>query len=544
VEAADRTALPSLVSGTPLDPLVIGIVGAVVLLFLVVILVVRRVKVAGPNQAFIITGRRSRSGKAAVGQPPLETAGQKVVLGASVFVLPVVQKLHVVDLSSRRISVGVKGAISAEGIKCDLEGVAIVKVGGNEDAIRAAAQRFLDQQREIDTFTQEVLAGSLRAIVGRLTVEAIIKDRAAFASAVAEEAESSLTNQGLALDTFQLQDIQAEGSYLADIGRPEAARVKREASIAEAKAHQAAEQERFLAQEAIAVAERALALKRAEIKAETDAAEARAAAAGPLARAARDQEVLTEQEKVAERNAALKDRELDTEVRKPADARRYQTEQEAQAARNSAIFEAEAAKQAAIAQAQADAEQTRLAGEAERTRREAMAMAVEREAEAAKQAAIAQAQGEAERVRLGGEAERSQREAIAEAVEREGNAQAAAILARGRAEAEAMDKRAEAFARYGDAAVLEMLTTVLPDVVRAASEPIGQVDKITVISTDGASNLTKTVSSNVVQGLQIGSDLTGVDLRGLLRGLAARGDASEQTPAPSDSGTATPKPAQ
>jgi flotillin len=544
VEAADRTALPSLVSGTPLDPLVIGIVGAVVLLFLVVILVVRRVKVAGPNQAFIITGRRSRSGKAAVGQPPLETAGQKVVLGASVFVLPVVQKLHVVDLSSRRISVGVKGAISAEGIKCDLEGVAIVKVGGNEDAIRAAAQRFLDQQREIDTFTQEVLAGSLRAIVGRLTVEAIIKDRAAFASAVAEEAESSLTNQGLALDTFQLQDIQAEGSYLADIGRPEAARVKREASIAEAKAHQAAEQERFLAQEAIAVAERALALKRAEIKAETDAAEARAAAAGPLARAARDQEVLTEQEKVAERNAALKDRELDTEVRKPADARRYQTEQEAQAARNSAIFEAEAAKQAAIAQAQADAEQTRLAGEAERTRREAIAMAVEREAEAAKQAAIAQAQGEAERVRLGGEAERSQREAIAEAVEREGNAQAAAILARGRAEAEAMDKRAEAFARYGDAAVLEMLTTVLPDVVRAASEPIGQVDKITVISTDGASNLTKTVSSNVVQGLQIGSDLTGVDLRGLLRGLAARGDAREQTPAPSDSGTATPKPAQ
>ena len=90
------------------------------------------------------------------------------------------------DLSSRRLSVGIRGAVSAQGIRCDLDGVAIVKVGGNEDAIRAAAQRFLDQQEGIEAFTQEVLAGSLRAIVGRLTVEEIIRDRAAFASAVAE----------------------------------------------------------------------------------------------------------------------------------------------------------------------------------------------------------------------------------------------------------------------------------------------------------------------------------------------------------------------
>src|SRR5690606_3306690 len=133
---------------------------------------------------------------------------------------------------------------------------------------------------------------SLRAIVGRLTVEEIIRDRAAFATAVAEEAESSLTNQGLVLDTFQLQDIRAEGDYLADLGRPEAARVKKEAAIAEARARQAAEQERLLAEEQIAVANRALALRKAEIQAETDAAAAEAAAAGPLAKAARDQEVL------------------------------------------------------------------------------------------------------------------------------------------------------------------------------------------------------------------------------------------------------------
>ncbi|MBA2528791.1 MAG: flotillin family protein, partial [Euzebyales bacterium] len=344
--------------------------GALVLVILVALLVVSRIKVAGPNQAFLITGRKGRPVRnPETGEISTDMSGQKVVMGASVLVLPVVQKLHIMDLSSRRIPVGIRGAVSAQGIKCDLEGVAIVKVGGNEDAIRAGAQRFLNQQEGIDTFTQEVLAGSLRAIVGRLTVDEIIKDRAAFASAVAEEAENSLTNQGLALDTFQLQDIQAEGNYLADLGRPEAARVEKEAAIAEARARQASEQERFLAEEQIAIGQRALDLKNAEILSETDAAKARAAAAGPLAQAARDQEVLAEQEKVAQRNAALKDRQLDTEVRKPADAARYRVEQEAQGERNAAIFEAEAAKQAAIAAAQAEAERARLSGEGEKSRR-------------------------------------------------------------------------------------------------------------------------------------------------------------------------------
>ena len=95
--------------------------------------------------------------------------------------------------------------MSKQGIRANLQGVAIVKVGGTEDAIRASAQRFLHQQAEIEEFTREVLAGSLRSIVGRLTIEEIIRDRAAFASAVAEEAEHSMTNQGLVLDTFQSQ---------------------------------------------------------------------------------------------------------------------------------------------------------------------------------------------------------------------------------------------------------------------------------------------------------------------------------------------------
>lgn len=503
---------------------ILYLVGAGVgLLLLVILLVVGRIKVAGPNEAFIITGRRGNPvHNPETGEVSLDMSGQKVVMGASVFVLPFVQKLHVMDLSSRRIPVGITGAVSAQGIKCDLEGVAIVKVGGNEDAIRAAAQRFLIQQQGIEGFTQEVLAGSLRAIVGRLTVEEIIRDRAAFATAVAEEAESSLTNQGLVLDTFQLQDIRAEGDYLADLGRPEAARVKKEAAIAEARARQAAEQERLLAEEQIAVANRALALRKAEIQAETDAAAAEAAAAGPLAKAARDQEVLAEQEKVAERKAALTDRQLDTEIRKPADAHRYRVEQEAQAAKNAAIAKAEANRIATIGAAEATAEQTRLTGEGERQRREALAKAHEIEG------------------RAKGQAQKLEREAIAEAVEAEGKATAAAILATGQAEAEAMEQKARSFAQYGEAAIIDRLAEILPELVRAASEPVGAIDNLTVVSTDGATSVARSVAGNLEQGLQIGTALTGVDLKELLAGLASKvtGRQAGATPAAEPVGAA------
>ncbi|WP_328849150.1 flotillin family protein [Micromonospora zamorensis] len=493
--------------------LLIAIGGAVLLVLILVLFVLSRIKVAGPNEAFIVTGRKGRTTQTADGGRSTDNSGQKVVLGASVFVLPVVQKLQSLDLSSRRIDVGIRGAVSKQGIRADLHGVAIVKVGGTEDAIRAAAQRFLHQQDEIDNFTREVLAGALRSIVGRLTVEEVIRDRAAFASAVAEEAEHSMTNQGLVLDTFQLQDILAEGSYLQDLGRPEAARVLKDAAIAEARARQQAEQERLLAEEAIAEANRNLSLKQAGIQAEIDAAKAKSAAAGPLAQAERDQAILSEQQKVAERNAELKQRQLDTEVRKPADAARYKVEQEAEASRAAAVLHADAQRQSVIAAAQASAEQARLTGEGERARRAALAEA--NAIEGAKE----------------GEAEQRRRSAIAEAVEREGQAEAAAILAKGEAEADAMARKAEAFAAYGEAAVLDLLVKVLPQVVEAASAPIGAIDKMTVISTDGASSLTKSVAGNVAQGLQLGSDLTGIDLAGLLSRLGSASAAGNGTPA-------------
>lgn len=470
-----------------MSPVVIAIIGVVVLLVLLALAVITRYKVAGPSQAFIITGRRGKKSVDPVtGRASIDNSGQKVVVGGGVFVVPFVQQKFTLDLSSRHIPVAVRGAVTLRGVKSNLEGVAIVKVGGSEDAIRAAAQRFLQQQDGIVGFTQEVLSGALRAIVGRMSVEDIIRDRAAFAGQVAEEAEASLSGQGLILDAFQIQDITTEGSYLEDLGRPEAARAKQEADIAEAIARRASEQARLKAAEEIAIAERTFYLKQAEIKAETEAAAAKANAAGPLAEAARQQEVLQEQEKVAERQAALTDRELDTKVRKPADAARYQAEQEAEARRIAQVKEAEA---------------------------------------------------DAERSRLTGQGEKLHRSALADAVRIEGESEAAAIAARGSAEAEAMQKKADAFKQYGDAAVLQMLVEVLPQVVAKAAEPLSAIDKMTVISTDGASQLSRTVTDNVAQGMELLSSTTGVDLAALLKNLKGTTPKPEPVPAPSDTTT-------
>ncbi|MFB9375382.1 flotillin family protein [Kineococcus gynurae] len=498
-----------------LTPTVILVAAAVVVVLLLSVAIVRRYRIAGPSEAFIVTGKKGKPvTNPETGKISTDLSGQKVVMGGGIFVLPFVQQAYSLSLASRRISVQIRGAVSGKGIRLNLDGVAIIKVGGTEDSVRAAAQRFLHQQDEIESFTQEVLAGSLRSIVGTLTVDEIIRDRAAFASRVAEEAETSLTNQGLVLDTFQIQDVTDEVNYLRDLGRPEAAIAAQNAAIAEANSLQESQQAEARAQEGVAGAQRDLALRQAEFKAETDTAQAKAAAAGVLAKAARDQEVLVEQERVAERQAALTERQLDTEVRKPADARRYDAEQQAQARRNSEIFEAEAKKAGQIANAEAEARRVELSAQAEANR-------VRLAAEA-----------DAQRVRVAGEAELDRRRALAEATRLEGEAEGAAIRARGEAEAETMRLRAEAFEQYGEAALAQMVVDVLPQVARELAAPMSAISDLTVISTDGASQLSHQVGRNLTETLEIVRRTTGLDVQDLLRGWQEKSSGSRPASTP------------
>jgi flotillin len=496
----------------------VGVGLAVLLLLIIVIGTIRRYRIANPSEALIVVGRKG--GKPVLnpetGESSMDLSGQRVVMGGGVFVAPFVSQAYPLSLASRSIRVQIRGAVSRLGIRLNLDAVAIVKVGGSETAVRAAAQRFLHQQDEIESFTQEVLAGSLRSIVGTLTVDEIIRDRAAFARQVADESVSSLNNQGLVLDTFQIQDVSDDSNYLRDLGRPEAAIAARNAAIAEANAQREASQAESAAQVLVAGAQRDLALRQAEFKADTDRAQADAAAAGLLAKADRDQEVFTVQGRVAERQAALTERTLDTQVRKPADAARYKREQEAQASRNAVQFEAEGRAASSVADAQAAAERTRLQSVAEADR-----IKISSEAEAERIRVSSEA--DARSVKIAAEAELSRRTAQADAARLEGEAEAAATEARGRAEALARRESAAAFRDYGDAARLQMLLDVLPEVAEALAKPLGSISDLTVISNDGAGHLSRSVAGNLQETLETVRRTTGVDLVGLLRSRDTNG---------------------
>lgn len=443
---------------------IVGIAGLALVILILGVAIAKRYKVAKSNEAFIITGRKAKSTTGEV--------GEKVVTAGGVFVMPFIQQLATMDLSSRRINVRVDGAPSAQGIALNVTGVAAVKVKEDDVSIRAAAQRFGSQQTEIDNFTTDQLSGALRAIVGNLTVEDLIRNRDRFAQEVLQSVTETLSAQGLHMDSFTIQEVadHSGGSYIADMGRASAAEIRRNAEIAEAETHRQSAEARIAAETQVANYNRSLALRQAEIRGETDRAAALAASAGPLEVAAREQEILAQQGLVATQRAALTERELDTSVRRPADAARYKMEQEAEGHRIAAVKAAEGARQEA---------------------------------------------------QLRGEGDLALRTAQATATQLEGEAEAASTLAKGKAEAEALNARADAYAKFNEAAVLDRVLETLPQVARELAAPMANIDKLTVISTDGASALPKAVANNFAQLQEVVQSATGLDLSQIVSSLTS-----------------------
>ncbi|MGO2863740.1 MAG: flotillin family protein [Brevibacterium sp.] len=446
-----------------------GLIGVIIIVILIALIVVlRSYKIASPSEALIITGRNA-SGTSGSG---------RIVIGGRSVVYPIVQKAFILSLSSRQISVEIDG-ISKNGIALRLRGVAQVKVGGTEDDVRKAAQRFLDQQDQIDHYSKEILSGTLRAVVGTLSVEQIIQDRASFAAQVQEESAHSMNNQGLVIDTFQISAVEDEGSYLRDWGRPQAAEVAKNAAIAEANASRASaveeaqqneetQKQQALTDQAIAEQQQQLALRRAALKEEADQRQASADNSGPLAAAAEKQKLLEKDRVVAKEAAELRAEQLDAEVRRPADAERYRQ------------------------QAEADARAYEI-----------------------------EAQGRAEAA-----AELHRRSKDAEAIRLEGEAQADAIRARGEAEAEALQAQAEAYKKFNDAAVLSKVLEVLPNIAGELVAPYANIKDLSIVSTDGESKLANSVSNNLAQVLEVVRGTTGIDLSDLVTKAQNQGGAA------------------
>ena len=469
--------------------LTIGIVIAVVAIVAVGYLIASRYYVASPDEALIVTGRKTKSSIDASGREIADLTNQRVIVGGGVFVIPFVQRLYRLSLASRKIVMQIE-AIDINSIPIDVKAVAVVKIGGTETAIRSAAQRFLNQQNQMADTVQELMAGSLRSVIGSMNVKEIITDREALSTKVLQAAQESLTEQGLTLDTLQVQDISDANGYLESMSAPKVAEVRREANIANAAAHQKSEEARIEAERQVVLKSKDLALQKAAIKVETDRADAQASAAGPIQAAQMDREIATSQNQAAKERAELRATELIAEVERPADAARYKT-----------VVEAEASKSQAIAQAEARARASTIEAEAR-------AAASKIEAQARAEARRAEAGAEAEAVRLAGQAEADKTAAMA-------RAEAERALNVGKAEAEATSAKAEAMRAYGEAAVLQMVVDQLPSIIREMAAPLSSIDQMSVVSTDGATPLVKTVASGIGQTTELVKGLTGVDLAGL-----------------------------
>ncbi|GAB2460196.1 flotillin [Conyzicola lurida] len=485
----------------PSDALVGGVVVVVLVVLILAVLFtfLRGIKVAKPDEAIIVTSRQKTVKKPGDED---ENGGQRVVFGSRVFVMPIVEAHFKLSLRSRQLNVQAT-AQTKDAITIKVNAVAVVKVGGSESMVRAAAQRFLNQQDQIETSTEEVLSGSVRSIVGQLTVTEIITNRSALQGQVLEAVRESLDVQGLQIDTLQIKEIDDDNGYIRDLGRAEAARVKQVAEIAESVSRQASEEARISADQAVAEQQRKLDLRNAEIQKETDKARAEAAAARPLAESIAQQGVIAQDEINAASRVGLRKQELDAEIRAVADAEAY-----------AVLKNAEASAAAAVA-----------AADSNRDARKASAEAVEAE----------------------GVAEKNRRIAAAEALRAEGEAEANSIRVKGSAEAEATRAKAEALEERADDLLRQQVIGQLPDIVRAASEPLAAINNMTVISSDGSG--TEQVGQNVATQLatatQIVRDLTGIDIAEIVTGRAtgaAAGDALAAGTAPAAKAPKAQKP--
>jgi uncharacterized membrane protein YqiK len=426
-------------------------------------------RVAEPNEALVISGLREHSTPRGAG----ESMGFRIVTGKGTLVLPGIQTVRRLSLDLREAQLAID-CVTHQGIPLGIQGVVIFKVGDDYVSIANAARRFLDQQQQMDARVHNVFAGHLRAIVGNMTVEEMIRDREKLTSLTRESSGSEMEKLGLIVDSLQVQEIHDPTGYIRNLALPHAAAVSREARIAQAHADREATTAEQGADALKAAARRESMIKQAGYQAEVDRANAEAKQAGPLAEASAHQEVVVQETKVAELEGHREEQRLQASIRKPADAKAYQEVTLAKAARDARIAGAEAERQEVELQAEAHAQRVRLeaAAGAERVRVEAAARS--------------------ETTRLIGEAE-------AAATSAKGRAEGDAVRAKGMAEAEAIQARADALAENQEAVIGQQLAEQWPAIVEAAAKPFGAVDQMIVLN--GAQGLSEALAQALSQGV-------------------------------------------
>jgi flotillin len=481
-----------------LGVLVIIVVGLLVVIFMFLAMWASRYTKAGPNQVIVVSGRKHQYLDP---DGTTRTRGFRIVKGGGTFVLPVVEKIDILSLELLTIDVQTPEVYTSKGVPVKVDGVAQIKIKGDDISIATAAEQVLSKTiDEIKNVATQTLEGHLRAILGTMTVEDIYQNRDAFASKVQEVAAGDMANMGLGIVSFTIRDIRDSQGYLEALGKPRIAQVKRDAVIAQAEADrdamirssqatQAGQEAKFLADSKIAEAQRDyqtnVAIYQGAVnqkKAEADLAyDLQRFKTGQLVKAEEVQVSIVDKQKQIElqqQEILRKQRELEANVQKPADAERYRVETLANATRFQLETEAMGAASAAKAKGFADAEVVKATGVAQ-----------------------------------------------AEANKARGLAEAAVIEAQGAATAEAMKLKAESFKQYNEAAVIEMVMRILPELAGKISEPLAKTEKIVIINNGGpgggASKLTQDVTQIISQLPPVIESLTGIKFEKLLEQVPA-----------------------
>src|SRR5580692_8889468 len=388
----------------------ITVIGAAVAILFVVFIMLgvwaSRYTKVGPNQVLVISGRKRR-----VADPDgtSREVGFRIVKGGGRFVWPVFEKVDILSLEILTIDVQTPEVYTSKGVPVKVDGVAQVKIKGDDVSITTAAEQFLSKSTdEIKSVAMQTLEGHLRAILGTMTVEEIYQNRDAFASKVQEVAAGDMANMGLTIVSFTIRDIRDSQGYLDALGKPRIAQVKRDATIAQAEADrdamikssqatQAGQEAKFVADTKIAEAQRNYQTNVASYQAAVNQKKAEADLAydlqkfktGQLVKAEEIQVNIIEKQKQIElqqQEIMRKRRELEATVQKPADAERYKVETLANAKKFQLETEAAGAASATKATGFASADVAKATGIAEAEANKARGLA---------EASVIEAQGKA-----------------------------------------------------------------------------------------------------------------------------------------------------
>jgi uncharacterized membrane protein YqiK len=415
-------------------------------------------KVAEPNEALIISGLRAHHG------PEGDAAGLgfKIVVGKGAWTIPGLQKVRRLSLDIHESELDLD-CVTTQGIQVGVKAVVIYKIADDFQSIANAARRFLDQEDQMDIKVHRVFAGHLRSIIGNMTVEDLIRNREQLTRATRESSATEMQRLGLTIDSLQIQEIVDHTGYIENISMPEAARVAKEARIAQADADREATEREQEADALKAAARSQSQIRQADVMAEAQKAQARAEQAGPLAAASARQEVVVQETRVAELEAERTEQRLQAEVRRPADAEAYKMRTIAQGDRDAKISAAEAQARETELRAGADAKRVKLEAEATATRTKQLG-----EAEAAATTATGLAEGDATR-------------------------------AKGLAEADAIRARAAALAENHEALIGQQVAEELPAIVGEAAKAFASIGNMTVLN--GAQGLGEVFSQVVGMGI-------------------------------------------